>query len=249
VLRLAVMVSTLLHDDDGFSITELLVALVVGSIVLTSLMFVFITGLQATGRVNDRVEAAQRGRLAMDRVTSLLDSQVCISYYDSTAGSVLTIPPVQPTVSTSTSVTFYADLAGSSDTPDRYTVTYDPSAKTLTEYRYASTGTMPNLTFASTPTATRVLSSNVVPARQGGVITGAQLPIFQYYKFTNGAINTTPLATTPSGLSAANAALVVRVDVQFQTTPERTRAEDPRSALLQGQGTISTANPVNNTVC
>ena len=53
--------------------------------------------------MSDRVDAQQRGRLAMDRVTSLLSSQVCVSS---------SIPPLIGVGSTDKSVTFYGDLHG-----------------------------------------------------------------------------------------------------------------------------------------
>ena len=237
-----------LRDEDGFTLMELMTAMVIGSVVLTALMTIFINGLTSASRVTDRVEAAQRGRVAMDRVTSLLDSQVCIVNYDAAAGTEVWVSPVIAGSDDNTA-TFYGDLSGASDTPDKYQLAYSTTKKTLTEYRYDGSGKLPNVTFPgwpNAPTVKRVIATDIVPARAGGVSTGAQLPIFQYRRFTGGDVDPTVLATP---LSATDAATVIRVDVQFQAVPQRTKTEDPRSAQLTGQGNVLTANPVNNTVC
>jgi prepilin-type N-terminal cleavage/methylation domain-containing protein len=233
------------RQEAGFSLIELLAAMAIGSVVLTALMTVFINGVTSAARVNDRVESAQRGRVALDRIVGLLDSQVCVVNYDSTLKTEVTLTPVLA-ASDSNQVTFYADLSGASESPDRYRFVYSPTAKTLTEYRFDGVGKMPNVTFPAVASATRVVATNVIPAKANNVPTGPSLPIFQYYRFVNSAID--PMAlTTP--LSATDAATVVRVAVQFQTVPERTKSEDPRKASVQGQGNVLTANPVTNTVC
>jgi prepilin-type N-terminal cleavage/methylation domain-containing protein len=236
---------SLLRDESGFSLMELMTAMAIGSVVLTIVMTVFTNGVTGSARVGDRVEAAQRGRLALDRITSLLDSQVCNLTHDAPSNTDISVPPVLAN-SDDNSITFYADLSGASDTPTKYTLTYSAAAKTLTEYDYAGSGKLPYVAYPNTPTRTRVLATNVWPARQGGVMTGAQLPIFRYYRFLNSAIDPAP-RTTP--LSATDAPTIVRVDVQFKTVPERTKTEDARSASLSGQGTVLTANPTTNTVC
>lgn len=241
------MLRRLRHDQNGFSLMEMLAAMAIGSIVLTALLSVFTNGITGAARVNDRIEAAQRGRAALDRVTSLLDSQVCIVSYDATAKTDITTAPVLPTVSDDNNVYFYADLNGASDSPDKYRISYDPSAKTLTEYRYDGTrNSSSTLVFPSTPTVTRLLATSIMPARVNGKLTGAQLPIFQYFRYTNSAVDPTPL-TTP--VSAADAATVVRVGVQFQAISSRTKVEDARSTQVSGQGNVLTSNPITNTVC
>src|SRR3546814_17531974 len=56
-------------EEAGFSLTELLTAKVIGSIVLWSLMTLMTTGLHKSLEVGDRAEAAQNGRAAIDRMT------------------------------------------------------------------------------------------------------------------------------------------------------------------------------------
>ncbi|MBI5105566.1 MAG: prepilin-type N-terminal cleavage/methylation domain-containing protein [Solirubrobacterales bacterium] len=219
----------LARDESGFSVTELLMAMSIGSIVLWALMQFFVTGIKSSNELSDRVEAAQRGRLAMDRVTTLMDSMLCLN---------AATPPVVAG-STGTSVTFYADLAGASATPVKYQLTYDAATKQLNEAQYVGQGALPGaITYPGSPTRTRVLATNVVPARDGA---GAQQPVFRYYAFqADGTVNEAAPLAVP--LTAGDASTVVRVAAQFRANPERTKAEDPRSSLIAGQSIVASAD-------
>ncbi|WP_445150035.1 PilW family protein [Baekduia sp. Peel2402] len=228
-----------IREDAGFSLVELLAAMAIGGVVLTGVMTVFTTGLTASGRILDRVDSTSRARIAMDRVTTLLNSQVCLISPDEDQGQAATPPVVAG--STANSITFYADLDGNALTPAKYTLTYDPTAKTLTQYTYQGTGTMgSNLTFPTTPTSTKRLVDNVqAPAGDS---------IFNYYSFTaSGTIDETAPLAVP--ISTANAYKVVRVNVKLQTNSARTKTDDKRRTVVYGQGAVATSDPVDQTTC
>jgi prepilin-type N-terminal cleavage/methylation domain-containing protein len=241
-------------DDRGFSLTELLVAMVLASIVGVTVLTIFTQGLGATTGVQNRVEANQKGRLALDAVGGLLDSQVCLLANDpANAGQVKSMPPILATdpfgkVTNGNSVSFYATLNGGNGTPDLYRITYDPAAKTLTQYRYAGQGTEPSVTFNPTP-KTRVLATNILPAgfrKSDGTTT--TLPIFSYYTFqADGTVRTDPdpaqdTALPAAPLSALNAAKVVRVWVRMVPAADRAKTVTA-SNTLQTQSTLATARP------
>ena len=229
-------------DESGFSLTELLTAMVIGSIVLWALMTLMTTGLNKSIEVTDRAEAAQNARSAMDRMTTLLDSSMCLD----PIASATAIPPLigsstNPTVAGSDGnyAAFYADLNGVSDQPDKYTLTYDPVADTITENRFDSSGTLPNITIATTASTTRVLATNVVPTRDP--TNNTQQPIFRYYRFvSSGAINPTPMGTPIAAIDAASA---VRVVIAFQVVPRRTNKESRVATTLEGQSALGTPDP------
>lgn len=239
-----------LRDESGFSLTELLTAMVIGSIVLWALMTLMTTGLVKSLEVSDRADAAQTGRSAMDRMTTLIDSSICLD----PISNVLAVPPLvgaqaasPPTVpvaeagSDSSKFGFYADLSGVSDQPDKYTLTYDAAARTITESRFDSSGTLPNISIPASPTRTVVLATNVVQARTDA---GAQLPIFRYYRYeTNGTINGSAPMTTPVVQDEANEA--VRVVIAFKAISKRTNKEDARATTIEGQASIGTPDPAN----
>jgi prepilin-type N-terminal cleavage/methylation domain-containing protein len=227
-------------DDSGFSLIELLAAMLVAGILLTAVMNVFINGVKGASRVQDRVDSQQRGRLAMDRVTSLLSSQVCLSS---------SIPPVVGGTSTDKSVTFYGDLQGASNTPSRYTLTWSAAAKTLTEYQYtAASGslTSPPIVWSGTPAVTRLIASNVWPAQDDA---GTDLPVFSYYRFeADGTVNlANPIALNGSSqLALADADDVVQVGVAFRVVPAKSiTSVDARSTSITGQALAGSASPAS----
>jgi prepilin-type N-terminal cleavage/methylation domain-containing protein len=220
------------RDEAGFSLIELMAAMAIGGIVLTAVMTIFINGLRGATEVQDRVDAQQRGRLAMDRATTLLSSQVCLSS---------ATPPIAPG-STANDVTFYGDLNGASDTPTKYELIYDPVAHTLTEKSWTGIGKLPAaVTFAAAPTKTNQVATDVYPD-------GAN-PIFSFYRFeADGTINlNTPIALTGAGssLAATDADDIVEVGVRFRIAPSRKAQSDPRSTTITGQALAGSANPAS----
>lgn len=223
------------QDESGFSLTELLTAMVIGSVVLWALMTLMTTGFTKSLEVSDRAEAAQAGRTALDRMVTLLDSSICLD----PIASIVATPPLigsstAPAVvgSGDNYAAFYADLDGVSGLPDKYTLTFDPTARTITEARYASSGTPPNISFATSPTQTRVLATNVVQAVAGGV----GVPVFRYYKYgPTGLVDTTPLGTPIAQTIAKD---VVSVRIAFQAISSRTKVADGRATTIEGQSTL-----------
>jgi prepilin-type N-terminal cleavage/methylation domain-containing protein len=221
------MLSRLRDDEAGFTLIELLMSMALGAIVLTAVMTIFVNGLAATGRVTDRVEAAQRARLAMDRVVTLLNSETCLYNGDGT-----TQPPLSD--AQDTQVTFIANLGLVSSMPAKYRMRYDATSKTLWEERWdAVADTKGNITFP-TLTSSRRLGTNIVPTTTGA-------PIFTYFQFnTDGTINTAPMAAG-TGMTAGNRLLAVRVGAAFAAQPERTKQLDLSATTVQGVGTVGSA--------
>jgi Tfp pilus assembly protein PilV len=231
------MIRDLARREDGFSLMELLVAMVTGGVILTALMSIFLAGIKGTTNTQDRLDSQQRGRTAMDRVTTLLSSQVCLD---------AATPPIVPTASTDSSVTFYGDLLGASNTPRKYTLTWDATAKTLTEYSYNGTGTLPaKITWPGTPSATRQLATNVWPARNDA--NTADLPIFSYYRFeADGTVNPANPIAASSGIAATDSDDVVEVIANFRVLPAgSTAASNPRSTSITGSALVGSADPTS----
>jgi prepilin-type N-terminal cleavage/methylation domain-containing protein len=222
-------------DESGFSLVELLTAMALGSIVLGAMLVLFVRGVTVSAQVNDRVEAAQRGRLAMDRVVTLLNSQTCLV---NNAG-LSTAPIVSGDAN---QVTFYANLGKVDADPLLYQLRYDGTAKALYEKQWVGTkDASANLTFPASPSVSKQLAANIVPTTAGA-------PIFQYWQFvttagpTLGAIDPVPLGTGGT-LGSTDLAKTVRVTAAFAAQPERTKAQDLRSTSIQGTATVGSADP------
>jgi prepilin-type N-terminal cleavage/methylation domain-containing protein len=214
----------LVADEDGFSLMELIVAMAIGSIVLTVLLGIFMNGLSGTTKVTDRIEATQRARIATDRVVMLLQAQVCA---DGTA-------PI--TDAQATSVTFTANIGDVLALPTRYRMRYDATTKTLWEDDFPATKVDGVLSFQAAPSRSRVLIANVQP------VNGA---FFSYYAFdpTTGLVDqNAPLTPT---LSPADVQRVVRVGTAMTAMPERTKTADARSTTITGHAIVGSADPAN----
>lgn len=225
-------------DESGFSLVELLMAMALGSIVLAALMMVFLNGVTGVVRVSDRVDALQRGRVTMDRVVTLLNSQSCALIDGGTAA----LPPIRD--GQDNQVAFFASLGVVDSDPTIYRFRYDAAGKRLWEDRYApdrSSGVLSYPTYPASPGTTTLIGSNILPTTAGA-------PLFRYYQFvttagpTLGLIDTAPLATP---LSAASQLTAVRVTISFVTQPEHTTSSttDLRATSIDGVATVGSGDP------
>jgi prepilin-type N-terminal cleavage/methylation domain-containing protein len=211
-----------LRDESGFSLPELLTAIIIGLIIIFAALNLLDTTVSLGTKVNKRVDATQRGRTALDRVTRDLRSQVCLP------GDT----PVASLIGASdTSVDVYTDLTDGSGArpPQRRTITFNPTARTLVESIYTPTGTPGAYVFPGTPTATQTLLTDVV---QNGTT-----PVFQFFP-----LDSTPDDDVDPAAISGTAALdsdeldsVVRIAVTFKALPTGGATTSSGSAVLQDQ--------------
>jgi prepilin-type N-terminal cleavage/methylation domain-containing protein len=223
-----------LGSEAGYSLTELLVAIVIGSFVITAIFLVIDTMVVHSARVQDRIDNVQRGRQAMENMTQTLRSQVCLG---------TGVPAI--TQGDDNSVTYYADLGDENFTPNRYRLVFDPTGVgTVTEYFYQGTGTPPNVTFPNTPTRQRILLTNVT--RYTDPSNGAVTPFFRFYSFTGAPVTpnqlqATPLDGNPSSTAANAAAKTVKISISFTANP--TRQRNTTKTTFQNYVYVRTADP------
>jgi type II secretory pathway pseudopilin PulG len=203
------------------TLIELLVSLVVGSVIIMAAFTVLDTSVTQAGKVADRVDATQRGRLALDELARQLHSQVCLQH---------DVPAI--VAGSGSSITFYTFAHSGAFRPERHTYTWDPTARTIVEQAYQPTGLTGALVYPLTPTSTRTLLTDVVAS-------GAD-PIFDYYTWsTSGQV--LPSLRLAAPLSATDLARVVRVVISFRAEP--TRAGSKQGVALQTEVYSRTANP------
>lgn len=227
------LLQRLRHDEGGFSLTELLASSAVGTIVVLAAFQVIDASVSLSAKTQDRVDAIARGRLAMEAMTQSLRSQVCLGPGPGLAAIV---------GGDGNYVEFYGDLgdnnsrtAPGTDTflPDKFRLTYDPVAKTITEQVWQGAGTPPNsMTF--TLRRTRVLLENVdlVPST----------PFLRYYGFSG----TEPIA--PNRLLAVplndnDRARTVQVAISYVARPTRSSTTDRRSTWFENYVYVRTSDP------
>jgi type II secretory pathway pseudopilin PulG len=180
-----------LAREEGFSLPELLVTCLIGTMVLLVSFSMFDSGQRANARVQDRVEIQQKGRTAMEQVIQQLRSQTCMGVN-------------QPAIvqGDSSSITFYADMDEEAYRPEKRRLTL--AGGLLTEEVWTGTGTAPNVTYPVTPARTRVLLRDAVPV-------DGSTPFLRYYEFdgtapvTPSRLLAVPLTTGATGKAATPA--------------------------------------------
>ncbi|MDX6649453.1 MAG: hypothetical protein QOJ97_1404 [Solirubrobacteraceae bacterium] len=215
-----------LREQDGMTIVELLVGMIIGVILLLAAFAILDRAYSANREAAERSEASQRGRLAMENVVRTLRSQVCIgaSRASLTAGNA-------------NGLTLLVDLSGGSSPPERRSITYTPSTRSLDEAVYPGSGTFPNYTFPASPTTTRTLLINAGQADT--------TPVFSYYAMdpTSGRGANVAL---PVPLSTADLSRTARIAVAFTARPERATV-DANSTTLHDDVYVRSADPLNPT--
>jgi len=218
-------------EQSGMTLIELMIGLSIGLVVTFASFAILDRASSASNEIADRQDAIQRGRQAMELITRQLRSQVClgesaepISYGDGTT------------------LTFYADLSDGSQNVARRTLTFLPPSGTtpgrIREDVYTGIGTYPDLTFAATPTTTRVMLNGAKLLTSAG----ADQPLFRYYAFQPGS-PTGDLQELATPLSATDASRTVMVRTAFVSMPERTKPRDLDSVTLQNDVFVRLADP------
>ena len=166
-----------LREEHGFTLIELLIATLAGVIVTAAMGAIVIVTVHFSSNVNDRVDANQEGRLAMEKITQALNSS-CVA-----AG----VTPIQAGSDTNHLI-FYSALA---DTPsiNPNELEVQLAGGSLTMATYANTGPTgaSGWTFSSTANPNFTL----LPYATNETVSGTAVPVFQYYGYgSNGALTT-----------------------------------------------------------
>jgi prepilin-type N-terminal cleavage/methylation domain-containing protein len=184
---------------DGFTLIEMLVAMVAGVIVTGSLLAIIEFSARQESRISDRVQTDRVGRIALNDVLEELRSS-CTGF-GSTPIQAPSTTPTSPLAATGVSNLWFLSAYGNStsgaavvtkmaqhDISWKQTSTNAAGEKlgTLTDYTFTGSGESPTWTFPALLTsnaAAKVLATNVIPLESGTTL-------FRYYKY-----NTTPPAT------------------------------------------------------
>ncbi|MEA2256233.1 MAG: hypothetical protein QOG35_2278 [Solirubrobacteraceae bacterium] len=213
-----------LRREDGFTLVELLVAMVIGLIVIFAGFNLIDSSVRVNASVAGRTDAAQRGRLGMDAITRALRSQVCANG----------IAPV--TTATPTQVTFTADLSNGSTVADLRSLTYDATGDTVTQTVTSGSGTEPNVVFTGTPKSSVLLTdADPDPSAAGGAV-------FTYFAATagTGGAQFTSLGST---VAAADLPRIARIDIGLNVRPVKAKTGDKRSVLFDDSVIVRSVNP------
>lgn len=190
-----------LAGEEGFTLVELLVAMIVGLVVIFAAFSVMDGSWRLNAKTTDHIETTNRGRLAMDKITQQLGSRICLQSETPAQGSLVT--------ATDDQIEFYASITNETAprlVVERRRLTYRPTTHDI--LLEAWTGSAPPPTpppaNTTTPTLTRVIAEGVAPA--------GSTPIFRYYVEQGTPPLPTLQLTPPITLANANNVLLVKVN-------------------------------------
>lgn len=192
-----------LRRDDGMTLVEMLVGIGAALIVVFAAYMAMQTALNMQTRTTSRVDAAQRGRVAMDTITRDIRAQMCLP---TTSGVTSSSKPAMIWAS-SDSIEFYSSVAGAStgatpgetQPPERRRLSWIPNdggatlnrtdstaqpAGRIEELVWRPSSTTPPYnfpTYPNTPYRRMTIATDVEKIRRPD---GTIAPIFQYYGYT-----------------------------------------------------------------
>jgi hypothetical protein len=192
---------------------ELLVAMTVGTIVLVSAFTLVDQALPASKRITARVDAAQRGRLALEKMVRSIGSAVCVpNDVDAQGGALFRSPIDAP--SDDNTITFYAQTPTPADVSQNTAFApemrqFQFTGQSIVEKRWTgSLHTGSTNVYDFTLASTRTLLTNVYAV--------AGTPMFSYQAYDA----TGALVTLPSGgVAAADLPRIVTVKINLAVAP------------------------------
>src|SRR4051812_42151618 len=156
---------SMIRSQRGFTLIELLIAISVGSVIMLATFAMLDSSVTLTGTTQKRVDATQRGRQAMEWITSQLRSQVCPN---SAASAVVGSGSSAP-ASDEYQVNFWSFRRTGAFVPERHVITWDTNTDTITQRDYNAAGTL--------------LRTNLLLRKVRPPASPANAPIFSYWAY------------------------------------------------------------------
>lgn len=199
-----------LKDERGTTLMELTVGLAAGAVIFLALTSLVIGSLHGTARVSARIDATQRARIVMTRLTEELHS-ACVAPQ---------VAPIQ--VGSTGTLLNFIHQTGSSVAPVPIESRVSLTGTTLKQEDFqASGGSAPKWTFSKKAFSERTLMTGIAPS-------SPSTSIFTYYGYSEGKLVTIPAT---SALIAENAARVVQVNIAFTASPRINPTRDKGAAV------------------
>jgi Tfp pilus assembly protein PilW len=224
LVRLAARARARVAGEAGFTLVELLTAMVIGMVVVFAAFTLMERSFAATTDIADRADAAQRGRIAMNAVTRQVRSQVCFS------GQLPLLAASQ------SSVDVVTDLGDGTTSPERHVLTFTNGANgyTLTETDYPMTsanGASP-VTWGTPKTKTLLT----------GIAQNGTAPFFRYLGYDD-TTDPPSVSTLNSPVAAADFDSVTQIAISFAVKPAHAQTGAARGSALSEQVAVPQADP------
>lgn len=211
------------QGDDGMTLAELSVSMIIGTIVLAAVAAVFVGATRTSRAVNARVSTTADARVAMEAMTR---------------GLRVAVDPPMPSApsafvtATTSSVKFYASVTqpgvATDPAPTLVSYQYDSVKRCLSRTRTPAAGTSPNFTFTSGAGTTCLAYGTL----------GAGGPLFSYY--TTGQA-TIPIAVVNGVVTAADLPSIQSVGINLVLSDPNT----PSAPATVVKDRVSLINVIN----
>jgi Tfp pilus assembly protein PilV len=227
--------SQLIGASDGFTLMEMLVAILTGVIITGALLAILQFSLRQNERITDSVQTNRVGRNVVNAITEELRSS-CTGF-GATAIQAPSTTPTSPLAASNGSNLWFLSAYGNTTAGQavisklaEHDINWVETSKnssgerlgTLTDYSFAGSGESPNWTFpaltTTNATATKVLAKNVIPP------SGGTTP-FQYYKYDTTSTSSTygqlvELSSAELPLTTTTAKTIAKVAIDFTQATE-----------------------------
>lgn len=199
-----------LKEERGTTLMELTVGLAAGAVVLLALTSLVIGSMHGTARVAARIDATQRARIVMTRLTEELHS-ACVA------------PQVAPVQAGSTGTQLrFIHQTGSSVAPVPIESRISLTGTTLTQEDFqTSGGSAPKWTFKEKAFSERTLMTGIAPS-------SPSTSIFGYYGYSEGKLVIIPAA---SAMNTETSGRVVQVNIAFTASPLNNPVRDTHAPV------------------
>jgi Prokaryotic N-terminal methylation motif len=245
-----------LRDEHGFTLVELLVAMVAGVVVVFALVALMTISLHQETQITDRVQDDRAGRSAMNVMLEELHSS-CTGF-GSVAIQAPSTTPVSPLAAIGPLNLWFLSAYGNSTSGAAsvekvvehditWSATKTSNTKealgTLYDYSFTGSGESPNWLFGTLSTANAkkrvVLATNVVP--------GAESTIFHYYRYDTTPTDATygklvPVAASEVATYAANRK-IAQVTISYSQAPEDGDTRAGHVASFNGSAVLRLTPP------
>ena len=215
-----------LRSEHGFTLVEVLVAMVIGMIVSLGAFSLLEFTTSDVSRVTARAHIDQTGRVALEKIMLQLHS-ACVA---------VTITPIEPKSNENT-IKFVSEtspLNGKSEpisslsSVKLHEITYNKAEGTLTEKSRPSSGTTPFFKFTEHETPEPTVHILLTGVKQTEVINETThlpelIPIFQYYRYY--ASTDTKIKTGEAKLGELDPEHMSNATMAIEKSPTETEAE------------------------
>lgn len=246
---------TSLRDERGFTLIEMLVAIIAGVIVTGAALAILEVSARQATRISDATQANRAGRGALTVILEELHSS-CTGF-GTTAIQTPSATPVSPLAATGPLNLWFLSAYGSPTSAEpvskvvlhdvNWTLTETTSGGeqlgTLRDYAFAGSGSPPNWSFPTLSTAnatTKILAKNVMPATPS--------TMFEYLRYDTNAANVNTygkLVAVGAGEvgTVATNQKIAQVKVAYTQAPEKGDTRRGHTTSFSGSAVLRLTPP------